>query len=590
MRYNRRAVGEDDRTTSTYQTYVDSESSTSWYLIVSTTTSVMTRVVPLADGAELVFGRVPTCDVAIDHEAVSRKHAVFRRSGEQVTVSDLDSRNGTIVNGSPIDAPRRLAVGDTVGVGPAIAVVASSSPQRRARQVATVTELEDRLDAEVDRAVRYHRALALIMLRFDGPSDAVTAHVEKLSRELRRMDLVAEYSADEFALVLPETDKAAAGKVTQRAATAVGIKAYTGVATFPEDGSHAGELLSTARERLRGARAPTPVDRSTNSTMRALGRHVVIADPLMKQVFELAKRVATSNITVLISGETGSGKEVVAEAVHRLSPRAQGAYVRLNCASLSESLVEAELFGHEKGAFTGAVGVKSGFFEVASGGTLFLDEIGELPQSTQAKLLRVLEQRMIVRVGGTTEIPIDVRLVCATHRDLETEVRRGRFREDLYFRISAFVIPVPPLRDRRSEIPLLASQFARELSAELGDQIVSVSPEALALLSAYDWPGNVRELRNVIERAVVMSGRGRIEPSHLSDKIRERGVEPKVAAGPLDVRQRVAEVERDAVVAALDANRGNQTQAARQLGISRFALIRLMEKHDLKRPPNRNAT
>src|SRR5439155_14940732 len=169
----------------------------------------------------------------------------------------------------------------------------------------------------------------------------------------------------------------------------------------------------------------------------------------------------------------------------------------LNCASLSESLVEAELFGHEKGAFTGAVGMKEGFFEVAQGGTLFLDEIGELSPSTQAKLLRVLEQRRIVRVGGTKEIVIDVRLVCATNRDLEVEVKRGRFREDLYFRISAFVIPVPPLRDRRSEIPLLAAQFARELSAELGDHPAALGPDSLALLAAYDWPGNVRELRNV---------------------------------------------------------------------------------------------
>jgi DNA-binding NtrC family response regulator len=203
----------------------------------------------------------------------------------------------------------------------------------------------------------------------------------------------------------------------------------------------------------------------------------------------------------------------------------------------------------------------------------------------------VLEQRRIVRVGGTKEIAIDTRLVCATHRDLEVEVKRGRFREDLYFRISAFVIPVPPLRDRKSEIPLLAAQFARELSAELGDHVSTLSPEALALLSGYDWPGNVRELRNVIERAVVLSGRGRIEPIHFADRLRERAVAVPAHAdepsGPLDVRQRVAKVERDAVVAALAAFSGNQTQAARHLGISRFALIRLMEKHDLKARPGK---
>jgi DNA-binding NtrC family response regulator len=570
-----------DRTTATLATLADDSATSSWYLVVSTSTEVRSRVVPLADEASVVFGRVDSSDVQIDHEGVSRRHAAFRRRGDVVTVEDLGSRNGTIVNGARITSARRLTAGDTVVVGPAVAVVACASAARPARQVATVGELEDRLAAEVDRAVRYHRPLALVMIRFDGPTDPVTAHVERVAALLRRMDLLAEYTADEFAIVLPESDRAAAEVVAGRAAAAgTGITVHHGLATFPEDGSHAGELVGIARERLRGARAPA--SRTSTSTMRVLGKGVIVADPQMKQVFELAKRVAPSPITVLVVGETGAGKEVVAEAVHRLSMRATAPYVRLNCASLSESLVEAELFGYEKGAFTGALATKQGFFEAASGGTLFLDEIGELPLATQAKLLRVLEQRRIVRVGGTKEIAIDVRLVCATNRDLETEVKRGRFREDLYFRISAFVIPVPPLRDRPAEIPLLAQQFARELSAELGDHAVSVSSEALAVLGSYDWPGNVRELRNVIERAVVLSGRGKIGPQHLADRLRERAMAPLPIAA-LDVRQRVADVERDTVAAALEANRGNQTQAARQLGISRFALIRLMEKHGLKR-------
>ncbi|HUJ58625.1 MAG TPA: sigma 54-interacting transcriptional regulator [Kofleriaceae bacterium] len=580
-------MGDDRTTTAALAVFDDGERPNSWYLIAQLGGEVRSRVIPLDDGAEIVFGRTANSDVAIDHEAVSRRHAVVRRRGEVVVVEDLDSRNGTLVNGAPIKAPRRVTAGDVVTVGPAIAVVASTSAARNERHVATVNELDDRLDAEVDRAVRYHRPLAVAMLRFEGPVDPITAHIEAVATRLRRMDLIAEYGTDEVALVLPETDRTAAETVARRAAEAGGgITVHLGIATFPEDGSHAGELIGVARERLRGARAPR-IDGASPTTLPALGREIVVADPLMKQVFELAKRVAGSPITVLVVGETGVGKEVVAEAVHRLSPRVAGPYVRLNCASLSESLVEAELFGHEKGAFTGAVGTKQGFFEVAAGGTLFLDEVGELSLRTQAKLLRVLEQRRIVRVGGTKEIPIDVRLVCATNRELDVEVRRGRFREDLYFRISAFVIPVPPLRDRRSEIPLLAAQFARELSAELGDHVATLSPEAIAVLSAYDWPGNVRELRNVIERAVVLSGRSRIEPQHFADRLRERAVPSRGAEhGPLDVRGRVAKVERDVVVAALDANQGNQTQAAKQLGISRFALIRLMEKHDLKpRPP-----
>ena len=308
----------------------------------------------------------------------------------------------------------------------------------------------------------------------------------------------------------------------------------------------------------------------------------VVVDPLMMQVMALAKRVATSQITVLVVGETGAGKEVVAEAVHRMSARRAGPFVRLNCASLSETLVESELFGHEKGAFTNAVAAKTGFFEAASGGTLFLDEIGELPLNTQAKLLRVLEQRSVVHVGGTRETPVDVRLVCATNRDLEAEVTRGRFREDLYFRISAFMIPVPPLRDRRSEIEPLTMHFLRDLAT--ANRTASIGPEALAVLEAYNWPGNVRELRNVIERALVLSGGSRIDPHHLPERMLERFAVVHTSAPAIDVRQRVADVEREAVIDALEATKGNQTKAAKKLGISRFALIRMMEKHDLKKP------
>jgi len=580
----------DDGTTATHAAFIDPTPTSTWYLVVSSVTTVSSRVVRLMDDSEVFIGRVAACDISIDHEAVSRRHCVIRRRGDQISVEDLRSRNGTLVNGAAIDQARRLTAGDVITIGPLTAVLATSTAARNSRQVATISELEDRLDSEVDRAHRYHRPLALVMARFYGATDAITMHVERLGGHLRRMDLLAEYSADEIAIVLPEADRAAAEVVASRVAQAGGLKVHVGIAAFPADGASPGELVSAARERLRGIRASKPSNETAgHSVVAALGRNVVIADPQMKQVFELAKRVAASHITVLVVGETGAGKEVVAEAVHRFSPRDSGPYVRLNCAALPESLVEAELFGHEKGAFTGAVGTKSGFFEVASGGTLFLDEVGELPASTQAKLLRVLEHRRIVRVGGTAEISVDVRLICATNRDLEVEVRRGRFREDLYFRISAFVIPVPPLRDRRGEIPMLAAQFARELATELGYASGSVTEEALAILSAHDWPGNVRELRNVIERAVVMSGSGKIEPDHLPDRVRERasrgGAAP--ALGPLDVRQRVAVVERDAVVQALEANKGNQTQAARQLGISRFALIRLMEKHELKPRPAR---
>ncbi len=534
---------------------------------------------PVAEGAEIVLGRAATSDVVLDHDGISRRHAAVRRRGDGLLVTDLGSTNGTLVNNAAITAPRRVSAGDVITLGPATAIVATSSAARKARQVATATELEDRLEGEVDRASRYKRPLGLVMLRLEGTTEQVYAHVEGLLRQLRRMDLVAEYGTEELAIVLPEASPDAVAVVAKRAcAVSAGLVAASGAATFPEDGAHAGELISVARERLRGARTS---GRARTVPPKPPPDDIVVVDPLMKQVFQLAARAASSPITVLIAGETGAGKEVVAEALHRLGQRAKGPFVRLNCAALPEALVESELFGHEKGAFTGAIGQKTGYFQAAAGGTLFLDEIGELPPGTQAKLLRVLEQRKITRVGGTKEIAVDVRLVCATNRDLDLEVKRGRFRADLYFRISAFVIPVPPLRDRRTEIGPLASRFARELSAELGDRIAAIGPDAFDALKAYDWPGNVRELRNVIERAVVLSGGGKIELSHLPDRIREGAPRP-VVGGPVDVRQKVAEVERDAVVAALEATAGNQTQAARRLGVSRFALIRLMDKHGLK--------
>jgi two-component system response regulator AtoC len=565
-----------DRTTG-LSAIVDRQHGGSWYLIVALDDQRNTRVVQIDDGAELVFGRSVDASVVIDNEAVSRRHTAIRRRGEAIVVQDLGSRNGTTINGAPLTGARRAAAGDVIGVGPVTAIVARSSASR-SRQLATMTDLEDRLEIEVDRALRYQRPLGVVMLRLEGPGDAVLGHVDRLLAEVRRMDLVAEYGPDELAIVVPECGPDEVALVAQRSA-ASDLAIRCGTASFPEDGSNAGALIGAARERLRGARTQQgepPAERPTR-----LPHRVVAIDPLMKQVFKLAERAAQAPISVLIVGETGTGKEVVAEAIHRMSPRAEAPFVRLNCAALTETLVESELFGHEKNAFTGATATKRGFFEAATGGTLFLDEVGELPIGTQVKLLRVLEQWRIVRVGGTTEIPVDVRLVCATNRDLETEVQRGRFREDLFFRIAAFVIPVPPLRDRKGEILPLAVHFAHEIATDLRQPTAGFTPEAMAALQQASWPGNVRELRNVIERAVVLSEGTKIGREHLPEQVLAQARATPHDA--LDVRQRVASVEREAVTAALDAADGNQTQAAKKLGISRFALIRMMAKHDIKR-------
>jgi two-component system, NtrC family, response regulator AtoC len=306
---------------------------------------------------------------------------------------------------------------------------------------------------------------------------------------------------------------------------------------------------------------------------------VVIGDPAMAHVFELVRKLAPMPTTVLVLGETGVGKEVVAEQIHRQSKRASGPFLRLNCASLPESLLESELFGHERGAFTGADKRKQGYLEAADGGTLFLDEVGELGPSTQTKLLRVIEDRTFMRVGGRQEIASDLRVVAATNRDLESDVKAGRFRQDLYFRLSAFIIRVPPLRTRPAEIELLAELFARQLAGRLGVPSPRLGQDALDALRRHDWPGNVRELRNAIEHAVVLANGGDIEAQHLPDTLGSGA--PARAGG--DMRRQVADTERAAIQQALEAEDGNQTRAARRLGISRRALIYKLAKHGLAR-------
>ncbi len=305
---------------------------------------------------------------------------------------------------------------------------------------------------------------------------------------------------------------------------------------------------------------------------------VIVADPVMVGVFQRVRRLATMPTTVLIAGETGVGKEVVASLIHRWSARSSAPFVRINCASLPEHLLEAELFGHEKGAFTGADRRKIGFFEAANGGTLLLDEIGELGLLTQAKLLRALENRVIIRVGSTAEIPIDVRLICATHRNLQEEVAAKRFREDLYYRVNAFTLEIPPLRERPVEVELLANLFAKDLAARASVPTPRVSSEALASLTGYAWPGNVRELRNAIDHAVVLADRGVILPVHLPEAVRKAPPRPAVADAPATMRSKVEEIERDTLQQSLAAHGGNQTKTAEALGISRRTLIYKMKR------------
>ena len=294
----------------------------------------------------------------------------------------------------------------------------------------------------------------------------------------------------------------------------------------------------------------------------------------IRAVCDRIKRIAPMPSTVLLQGESGTGKELAARALHRMSPRAEASFVPLNCAAISSELIESELFGHVKGAFTGATSGREGLFYYARGGTLFLDEIAELPLAAQARLLRVLEERTVRPVGSEQEVPVDVRVVAATHRDLATEVAAGRFRQDLYYRLKVVDVTLPPLRDRREDIPALLEYFVEQLAARLGVEVLVRDAAVHARLAGYDWPGNVRELRNYVERSLILGYFGDDFPDGHDDG--EAAVLPAstFTGGAADADDSLAAIERRHILAMIETCSGNKAEAARRLGISRKTLDR----------------
>jgi DNA-binding NtrC family response regulator len=312
---------------------------------------------------------------------------------------------------------------------------------------------------------------------------------------------------------------------------------------------------------------------------------LVSKSPGMQAVFELARAAAKTQSTVLIQGESGTGKELLARAIHAESPRSDGPFVAVSCAALAETLLESELFGHERGAFTGAVVRRKGKFEVAHGGTLFLDEIGDVSAKLQLDLLRALEERRFERLGGNESVQVDVRIVAATNRDLRKAVEEGRFREDLYYRLNVIPVTLTPLRDRREDIPLLVDTIVEQLAVEMGRPIAGVSADAMAILLAHPWPGNVRELRNVLERAAVVAGGRILQPGDLG-LLPPSSREPAANGEPLSLD----DVERRHIAEVMRHTGGNVSQAARLLGIDRVTLYNKMRKYQLRREGEDEAT
>jgi DNA-binding NtrC family response regulator len=418
---------------------------------------------------------------------------------------------------------------------------------------------------------------AIAKLDEEGPFDAVLTDLRMPRKS--GLDLLRTLrSRDPEALVLVLTafgDAAAAGE-------AIRAGAYDFISK-PYDIQTLRETLDRALGRRRLARrrgaSTTPLSPSGDE---ADGPALVGHSPAIIEVMKTLARVAPSQATVLVFGETGTGKELVARTIHRWSERASRRFVAVNCSALAEGLLESELFGHVKGAYTGAANSRPGLFRESDRGTLFLDEIGDISQGLQARLLRALQEHEIVPLGAESPIKVDVRVVAATHRDLPELVRQGRFREDLYYRLDVVTLNLPPLRERRQDIPLLVDHFLRRLTSRHNRGPVAVDPEALRRLLGYDWPGNIRELQNVLERAVLLAEQGVIGPEHLATTVR-----PSAAAlpdaGEAPTLRSLEDVEREHVVRVLSATGGNREESSRILGISRRTLTRMIQRWGL--PP-----
>ncbi len=555
------------------------------YLLVFEEAS--TRMVPLSAGDHLI-GRAETCAVRLEDQRVSRHHARLTLKDGRAHLHDLGSQNGTRVNDELLKTPYLLSSGDVVTIGSAALVFHMARGALASSGLLDAASFRARADVELERARRYGRPLSAVLVQLDQEPEAAALQAQ-LAPLLRRADL-ATLAKAQLSVLCPETPREEAEPLVAEWVEALGARA--GVAVFPDDALDAETLFAGARAAALSA-APAAVALAA-TTVRELhfgAVRVWVADASMSRLYELVERLAQSPLTVLVHGETGAGKELVATALHHQSPRRSARFVAVNCAAFTESLLESELFGHEKGAFTGAVSAKPGVFEQAEGGTLFLDEVGEMSAALQAKLLRVLETKRLTRVGDTHEREVDVRVVAATHRDLSAEVKAGRFREDLFFRLSGATVWVPPLRDRPRELPLLARRFLDQACQESGRSALVLTPGALVRLAAHRWPGNVRELKNVMAYLAATVSEGAVEAWQVSARLdAPTAAPPSTPAAPSStplarafrpLADEVRELEERRMLEALDACEWNQTRAAAAIGMPLRTFVTRFKQFDL---------
>ena len=573
------------------------------------------------EGRPLVLGRDAACEIPLADAAVSRRHSSLRPQPDgRVFLVDLDSRNGTFVNGAPV-RESELRPGDEIRLGSSLFLFESAGPHpeesgpssertivhssgtrwlsraQREREEArgrTIRELEallaisTALQGERTKEAVARRLLLALQGALQARDCAILLYLDGLDAPPWALSLLGtppQFDADLLNEVIGAENAAAWDGLL--AAPVVGAGKPFGViwAEGPAiDQAHlrlagaAGAMAGLALLAAHNAEEAETENRRLRQQLSA--QHDMVGDSeAMQSVYRFIARVAPLPTTVLILGESGTGKELVAQAIHRNSPRAEKQFVALNCASLGDSLLESELFGHEKGAFTGAIAQKRGKLELANGGTVFLDELGEMSLATQAKLLRVIEQREMERLGGNRVIPLDIRIIAATNVDLALAVKERRFREDFYFRLNVLSVPMPPLRKRLTDMPQLASYFVNRFAEQMGRRMDGVSPEAMTRLLRYDWPGNVRELKNALERAVAMGVSQQVLPEDLPEPLLER---PAPGAAPTGYHAALNATKKQLILEALAASGGNVTAAAERLELHPNYLHRLMSNLELR--------
>lgn len=569
-------------------------------------------VVPLVEGHPIVVGRSDPSHVRPKSRRLSRQHARFVLLDGTVTVEDLGSTNGTYLNGERISRPAMVGVDDEVTLGSVmISVHELGNLQRRLHGLESHERWMAALTDEVNRARTFRRSVAVVLIRSLSRRGHLNRWVPRIRELARDVDRVGLFGPDAVEVLLPEVELDAARRLAEEV-----IKGRAenepplvcGVVMYPDDASSASELCSAASAAVAGASLAQPIKFLAHTNVWHSSdpdQGPIIRDPAMITVYETIDRVAYSNIPILIEGETGTGKEVVARAIHDRSDRRDRPMRCINCGAIPSQLIESVLFGHEKGAFTGADRRTKGVFEESEGGTVLLDEIGELAASAQVALLRVLETKRLTRVGSHTEIDVDVRVLAATHRDIEAMTKDGSFRLDLFYRLNTLTLTVPPLRRRVDEIRPLVRQFVKLANGANGRSILGISPEAIATLEAYPWPGNVRELRNAIDRAVVIAVGDVITVDDLPERLRrfdplsdaiddwKESPEPTdmvtravpVDPSGLDLKRQVRAYEIELIRSALLSAENNQTDAADLLQMPRRTLVYKIRAYGIRDTP-----